>query len=175
MVPQRDDDSGVRREVRDDIFAVLTRDHREVRAIFDRIKAEMDDETEIARGLFAEVRRELLAHAHAEEEVVYAALAEIDELSDFVDDGREAHALVETVIDEMMSMRAVDDTWRAKLVVLSELVERHVADEERVLEKARPFLAARSAELATRFVAAERSELGPDDDGPGAATDAPAR
>lgn len=174
MVPQRDDDPMGRGDDRDDIVALLTRDHRELHAIFDRIKVEMDDETEIARGLFAEVRRELLAHAHAEDQVVYAVLAQIDELADFVDDGREAHALVETLIDEMMSMRAVDDTWRAKLIVLSELVERHAADEERVLDRARPHLAARSAELAARFRDAERSELG-DDDVLSAASDAPAR
>jgi len=150
----------------DDIFEVLEQDHATIRALLDQILLEMDDEPEVARGLFAECRRELLAHAHAEGSIVYAVFEEIEALSGFVGEGREEHALVEKLIDELMWMSHVDDEWQAKLTVLSELVEHHVAQEEKdAFPKARRALSpALAADLATRFVQARRRELGPDDD-----------
>ena len=113
-----------------DVFDRLVKDHRTVRGLFDQIRTLIDDEPEVARGLFLELRLQLLAHAHAENVVVYSAFEEIDDLIEFVHDGREEHALVERMLDELAGMLHVDDNWESKMAVLSDLVARHVEEEE---------------------------------------------
>jgi hemerythrin superfamily protein len=144
-----------------DVFDRLIKDHRTVQGLFDQIQMQMEDDPEVARGLFAEVRLQLLAHAHAEDQVVYAAFEEIDELSDFVHEGREEHALVEKLIDELASMLHVDDTWQAKIKVLAEMVAHHVEEEEQdAFPKARRAFGDEAArELGEQFRRAKTDEI----------------
>jgi hemerythrin superfamily protein len=163
---QTRDDHDVLREREgpgEDVFALLERDHRSIRTLFDQIKLEMDDETEIARGLFAELRLELLAHAHIEEQIVYPAFEQVDELADMVASAREEHALIAKLIDEVLLLLRVDDEWQEKVLMISELVERHFEKEEMdAFPVARERIdAGRSREMAGRFLQLQERELGP--------------
>jgi len=157
-----------------DVFELLIRDHRTIQGLFDQIQNQMDDDPEVARGLFAEVRLQVLAHAHAENAIVYSVFEEIDELTTFVHEGREEHALVERLIDELARMFHVDDAWEAKIKVLSEMVEHHVEEEEKeAFPKARRALGDDGArELGERFARARATEI---DDGPSQGIESPIR
>ena len=144
-----------------DVFDRLVKDHRIVRDLFEQIRGVVDDEPEVARGLFLELRLQLLAHAHAENVVVYSAFEEIDELIEFVHEGREEHALAERLLDELAGMLHVDDTWEAKMQVLSELVAQHVEEEENeAFPRARRAMSEEAAhELGDAFRRARSSEI----------------
>jgi hemerythrin-like domain-containing protein len=75
----------------------------------------------------------LLAHAHAEQEVLYRPLeaSQSEASRNFALEGTDEHQIVEK---QLQKMSANDDKtseqWTAELKVLRELVEHHVEEEE---------------------------------------------
>jgi len=113
------------------ILQDLHNDHNEVDALLDSI-AECEDGDERGR-LFQEMKTKLLAHSHAEQEVLYNKLeASPDEESrSFAHEGKNEHQLVEQQLTKMSSgYDRMSDQWSAELKVLHELVEHHVNEEE---------------------------------------------
>lgn len=144
---------------RKDIFEVLTREHRLVSGILDRIESLCEEEEgEQALAAFEILKQKLLPHARAEEAAVYPRFAEAsDELRELMGEAKEEHALVEQMIEEISSLDVEDDAWKAKFTVLKELVEHHVEDEEGdVFAAAGKALDEETAiELAEQFLAAK--------------------
>lgn len=120
-------DSDLHPELRHGIFATLTREHRTISVMFEQILSGRGEATSRSEK-FALLARDLLTHAHAEEEVLYTSLA--PRMPSEVRKAREQHALVERVIDDIASRPRADETWLAKVEVLKELVEHHVQEEE---------------------------------------------
>ncbi|HUS65448.1 MAG TPA: hemerythrin domain-containing protein [Kofleriaceae bacterium] len=145
-----------------DIFEVLTKEHRLVSAIIEKIERACDEERfDEARQVFEVMKQKLSAHAAAEEEVVYPAWKGLsDELKDLMGEADEEHKLVKDKLEELTQLDASDETWKAKLTVLKELVEHHVEEEEGEI-----FAAAsdemeedEAIELAAAFLAAKPAE-----------------
>ncbi len=120
-------DSDLHPELRQGVFATLTREHRTISVMFEQILSGRGEATSRSEK-FALLARDLLTHAHAEEEVLYTSLA--PRMPSEVRKAREQHALVERVIDDIASRPRADETWLAKVEVLKELVEHHVQEEE---------------------------------------------
>jgi hemerythrin superfamily protein len=120
-------DSELHPELRQGIFATLTREHRTVSVMFEQILSGRGEPAGRAEK-FATLARDLLSHAHAEQEVLYTALA--PRMPAEVRKAREEHALVERVVEDVMARGRADETWLAKVEVLKELVEHHVQEEE---------------------------------------------
>ena len=120
-------DSDLHPELRQGIFATLTREHRTVSVMFEQILSGRGEATSRSEK-FALLARDLLTHAYAEEEVLYTALA--PRLPAEVRKAREQHCLVERVIDDIAARTRADETWLAKVEVLKELVEHHIQEEE---------------------------------------------
>ena len=113
------------------ILQDLHNDHSEVDSLMDRI---MDSEDSAERAaLFDEMKTKLLAHAHAEQEVLYRPLeAGRSEASrSFAHEGTNEHQILEQQLQKLSAdSNKADEQWMAELKVLSELVEHHVNEEE---------------------------------------------
>ena len=113
------------------ILQDLHNDHSEVDSLMDRI---MDSEDGAERAaLFDEMKTKLLAHAHAEQEVLYRPLeASQNEASrSFALEGTNEHQILENQLQKLSAdSNKAGEQWMAELKVLSELVEHHVNEEE---------------------------------------------
>lgn len=116
------------------IFDLLVADHRQVAAVFDELKEELEAEEkdgERCLELLGTIDALLTPHARAEERLVYPAFTEGNEQArDPVAEGFEEHALVHLLLGQLKELPEVSEEWCAKAKVMMELVEHHVRDEE---------------------------------------------
>jgi hemerythrin superfamily protein len=114
-----------------DAIDLLTRQHRETEALFDRFKVTDDpqEQAEIARLATTELR----LHTAIEEEIFYPAVrAQGGQLEEAVLEDLEEHHVVEVMLDELEGMQPSNDRFEAKFTVISELVLHHVEEEEQL-------------------------------------------
>ena len=113
------------------ILQDLHNDHSEVDSLMDRI---MDSAEGAERAtLFDEMKTKLLAHAHAEQEVLYRQLeaSQSEASRSFGREGVNEHQIVEQQLQKLSADRDnAGEQWLAELKVLRELVEHHVNEEE---------------------------------------------
>ena len=113
-----------------DIYALLMQNHEEVMDLFVQL-----EETRGGRrgkglnSLFAQLKNELELHMIGEEEFFYPVLQEHKEMYAQTLEAREEHHVVSLILDELSAMPK-DAQWFAKLAVLRENVENHIAKEE---------------------------------------------
>ena len=112
------------------IFARLIHEHRQVTAMMEQIEASAYDASVDRDARFAALAKELVVHARAEDQVLYATLELYESTSHLVRVGREEHSLVEHLIGQLGELREHDEQWMAKFQVLQDVVERHIEDEE---------------------------------------------
>ena len=109
----------------------LHEDHEEVSGLIEQlIKTEDGKE----RGtIFKEMMSKLLAHSHAEQNVLYKKMEKSqDEKSrTFAYEGENEHQIVEQQLQQMARARnKASEQWTAQATVLRELVNHHVKEEE---------------------------------------------
>ena len=113
------------------ILQDLHNDHSEVASLMDRI---MEGEDGAQReALFEEMKTKLLAHAHAEQEVLYRRLeaSQSEASRSFAHEGTNEHQIVERQLQKMSADGSkTSEQWTAELKVLRELVDHHVEEEE---------------------------------------------
>ncbi len=114
-----------------DVLTTLHADHERVAQLFQQLL----DTTERARQgreeLFATLRRELMLHAEAEQEVFYPALKEEAEAADLVEEGIDEHEQAMELLDRLSETRKDDPAFVNTLRELQQAVEHHVEEEER--------------------------------------------
>ena len=109
----------------------LHQDHEEVAGLIEQmIKTEDGKE----RGaIFKEMMTKLLAHSHAEQNVLYKKMEKSqDEKSrTFAYEGENEHQIVEQQLQQMARARnKASEQWTAQASVLQDLIEHHVEEEE---------------------------------------------
>lgn len=111
------------------IFDALRRDHGDLKAILSDILA--TDDVDRRRHRLQDLRTLLVAHSKAEEATLYAALRKIPEYREEILEGEEEHGLAERVTDSLATrLDPATSRWRARTMVLRELIEHHIAEEE---------------------------------------------
>lgn len=113
------------------ILQDLHDDHNEVAELIERI-TDCDNSSERI-ALFREMSSKLLAHARAEQEILYARLANSSSADSrrFAGEGKSEHAHVEGQVSKIRGMSdAMTDAWAAELKVLEDLIDHHVDEEE---------------------------------------------
>lgn len=143
------------------VFERLATEHGEISTMIRRVSVSGHD-SKVRAELFPRIRRELLAHARAEEREVYSSFSTIPELAEHMTHSAEEHHEIERMLDELNLMPVTDDTWITKLRELMKLVQRHVMDEElTVFPKAKKSISrGQSEELEGRYLRAKEAELG---------------
>ena len=115
----------------DTATAFLAKQHREVEASFQTALG--SEEARIRRTTRDEIIRQLELHTKLEEAIFYPAVREINatEADDLVLEAIEEHHVVKMVLKELPKVEPKDETFKAKMTVLKELVAHHVREEER--------------------------------------------
>jgi len=127
-MPQR-----IRTDTSDRIDAIelLTQDHENVKALFEKYEATGDKAFATKKKLATQICLELTRHATAEEEIFYPAVrAARGDNEDLVDEATVEHASAKELIAQILAMEPSDDLYDAKIKVLSEQIEHHVEEEE---------------------------------------------
>ncbi|HYE07951.1 MAG TPA: hemerythrin domain-containing protein [Planctomycetota bacterium] len=140
-----------------DLYQLLKDDHRDVESLLDRLAEGEDFDSD----LFQTLRENLLAHAHAEDEIVYAALAQQPDASSLIVESRQDHQALEGLLDELTAGISEDEDWTTKLEDLDQLLAEHVEFEETELIPLAQRLLDEETEthLAERFLA-RKEQLG---------------
>jgi len=113
------------------ILQDLHQDHLEVSSMIEKL-IKIDGSSERNHG-FKELMNMLLAHAHAEQSVLYKKMEKSDDekARSFALEGANEHQLVEHQLQQMARARnKASEQWTAQLTVLRELVNHHVKEEE---------------------------------------------
>jgi hypothetical protein len=117
--------------VREGILADLHRDHEEVSSLLTQVLNTPDNHK---RGeLFREMMSKLLAHAKAEQKILYRKLEKSrdSDARKFAFEGEVEHEVVESQLQQLARARKKDtEQWTARMVFLQEAVEHHVKEEE---------------------------------------------
>lgn len=150
-----------------ELFRILTRQHHEVDAMLSQLAAVED--AELRGKLLPVLEQQLLAHAKAEEETFYRALAREGEKGE-AKHAKHEHRDIEAALSELMALALDDDGWDAALQRLTKTVQHHVKEEEGdVFDAARRSLDPETLdEVTAEFTEHRRQQLerlGGSDDG----------
>ena len=109
------------------VLKMLKADHKKVKALF----AEYEEATPRKQQDIAQTTiQELEIHAGLEEKLIYPAIREGIDDNEVMNEAMEEHHLVHVLIAELKELEPSDDTFRAKFILLGELVKHHVKEEE---------------------------------------------
>jgi hemerythrin superfamily protein len=125
---------------RQDATTLLRADHKVVADLFReyrRTKAKEDK-----RALISRICRELNVHAQVEEEIFYPAVKEALHDDQYIPEAQVEHASLKNLIAQVEDGEPGDETFEAKVKVLSEYVKHHVNEEQTEI-----FPRARSSDL----------------------------
>ncbi|WP_437325887.1 hemerythrin domain-containing protein [Sorangium sp. So ce381] len=109
---------------------LLKEHHQEVEELFERMSQADNDEISALRD---ELVATLVSHTAIEEELFYPESREALGASPLITTSYEEHALVDVMLQKLLSTEPGDETFHARLGVLKELVQHHVEEEEKQL------------------------------------------
>jgi len=138
---------------------MLSSDHRKVEDLFQMYEDEKEGDEETRRSLAQRICGELTAHAQLEEELFYPWCKQNMEEMDKLEEAYVEHASAKDLIAQIEGAGEIDETFDAKVKVLSEYIKHHVKEEEEEifeaisdkreeLDELGQEMAARKAELA---------------------------
>ena len=117
-----------------DAIAILKNDHAKVKALFAQADALSDTAYAARLKLFKEIDAALTLHTTLEETIFYPAFkAKTERNTDERDEVLEAfeeHAGAKDLIAKLERLDVRDETYKAKLQVLGEMIRHHVEEEE---------------------------------------------
>jgi hemerythrin-like domain-containing protein len=115
-----------------DVIEMLKRQHEEVRDVLERMVAE--DDARESRALLAQLSKSLRLHMHIEERLVYPAAARAftgdDDDEETVIEAYEDHALARHTLETLEATPPSDKRFVVRVKIVSELVNRHIDEEE---------------------------------------------
>ena len=115
-----------------DILSTLKTEHEEVAALLKQMVGAKNGAER--KSLLKKIKANLVPHLRAEEKVVYDAVLALKDKDAQIDgeEGYAEHALGDKILGELGKIKnAMSAEFSAKAKVLKELVEHHVAEEER--------------------------------------------
>ena len=121
-----------------DALGLLKKDHDAIK----KMLGDLGDTTERAVKTreegFGRLRHSLIVHEQMEEAILYPALKQHAEAKDIVLEAYEEHDVVDKVLGDLEATPFDDESWHAKLKVMSENLHHHIEEEEReMFEQAR--------------------------------------
>ncbi len=117
-----------------DAISLLKADHKKVKGLF-KEASELGDGAHAARAkLFLQIDHELTVHTQVEEAIFYSAFKSrskpgTDE-RDEVLEAYEEHGAAKDLIKKLEGTDPSDETYKAKLTLLGEMIDAHVNMEE---------------------------------------------
>lgn len=142
------------------IFEAIERDHDNHRRILRKLDETQGDSAE-RRALFNTLKREVEAHAAAEEQTFYASLIAEPEGQEKARHSISEHKEASDLIDELDAMDFSSPGWLSRFRSLKEALEHHMDEEEdEVFARARKLLASEEIDkLGREFADRKSSEM----------------
>jgi hemerythrin-like domain-containing protein len=111
---------------------LLESDHRKVEALFEQYEDGKDGEEDAKRALAERICGELTVHAQVEEELFYPWLRENleDDEMEMVEEAQVEHQSAKDLIAQIEGAGSIDESFDARVKVLSEYIKHHVKEEE---------------------------------------------
>lgn len=111
------------------IYADLKKDHDRHRKLLDEIE-ETSRESDERRALFEDLRKELQAHAAAEEQSLYALMLANPDLRDEARHSVAEHKEIDDLLGELVEIEPNDIGWITKFREMRHRYEHHIDEEE---------------------------------------------
>ena len=110
---------------------LLEADHRKVEGLFEQYEQEKEGDEGTKRPIAERICGELTVHAQIEEEIFYPWLREnlSEEDMELVEEALVEHSTAKDLIAQLEGGE-IDETYDAKVKVLSEYIKHHVEEEE---------------------------------------------
>lgn len=142
------------------IYKLLKQDHDKHREMLEQI-ADFNRDTAERRTLFEQFKNEVMAHANAEEQALYAEMLDRPALQD---EGRHSvaeHKEINDFLEELTEMEFSHPRWQQKFVEMRHRYEHHIdEEEEEIFMAAKDKLASEKEEkLGKEFATAKEREL----------------
>ena len=121
-----------------DAIELLTRDHRTVRKLLDKLSETDEGAAQEREDLLAKIEHELEIHTAIEEEIFYPAVKEAggkEGARMFYEAVEEHRAVSELVLPDLTNTTAGSERFSGRAKVLRELVEHHADEEEEEMFK----------------------------------------
>ncbi|MDB4972723.1 MAG: Hemerythrin cation binding domain protein [Myxococcaceae bacterium] len=112
------------------IYDALSKDHRLFESQLDRLIAASRAGDNQWKETLDELRRGVIAHAHAEEAVFYNALRESDQAKGRVLHSYAEHTMAEGEIRTLGAAKMIDVNWTSLIEKLSKDLRHHIKEEE---------------------------------------------
>jgi hypothetical protein len=109
---------------------LLSSDHRKVEDLFAQFEEMKEQEDDSRVAIAQKICAELTIHAQVEEDLFYPWLRENLDETDMVAEAEVEHATAKQLIAEIQPVGAADESYDAKVKVLSEYIKHHVKEEE---------------------------------------------
>lgn len=135
------------------IYEALSKDHREFERLLDRLLETSKAGSDEWKTVLDELRRGVIAHAHAEEACFYNALREAGQAKGLVMHSYNEHAMAEGEMRSLGAAKLIDKTWIAMVEKLGKDLRHHIQEEEtKVFEAARAtFSEAEAVQIGAAF------------------------
>ena len=143
-----------------DPVKLLTKQHREVEALFKKI--EKTEDAEGRKEIMERIKQSLELHTMLEEEHFYPAIRglETKKAEEMILEAYEEHHVVKLVLAELPRVDPEDERFEAKMTVLKELIEHHVEEEEEEMFKLAKKLDKEDLEAVGDRMAAQAEQRG---------------
>jgi hemerythrin superfamily protein len=113
------------------VLKLLKNDHDAVRSLFARFEDTGKNSLDKKQQLSDEIRRELLVHTKAEEEIFYPGVKAVDdEGRKLISEAVKEHKDVDELLTEIAKLKPRDKAFGEKMEALMEMVDHHVEVEE---------------------------------------------
>ena len=110
-----------------DALAILTSQHEDVDRLLAKIERATTRDAKVV--LFGEMADKLAAHLTIEEQLFYPAIL-AKSTEDELREATEEHLAIKRVLADMLALDPMDDSFAAKLKVLTEEISHHAHEEE---------------------------------------------
>jgi hemerythrin superfamily protein len=111
-----------------DIYDYLKLDHEHISHLFKQF--EKSQILERQKQIVFLIAKELMAHAHSEQETFYKALKQFELTKDDAFHGQKEHKEIEDQISSVLHAKNFGKSWVKKVDELKDIVEHHVKEEE---------------------------------------------
>lgn len=141
------------------IYRRLAEEHGEVSALMTRIASSSDSSSR--RELFDKLRKELLAHSHAEQQEFYSVLENHSETRSIASHSVAEHGEIELLLERLTTSDPSTKAWSEEFERLKQTVDHHVEEEEgKLFPQAKDVLTKDQArEIEHRFAQAKSGEM----------------
>ena len=114
-----------------DAITLLKADHKEIRRLFADFEKAGDGAQQTKQRLVDRIIELLTVHTYIENEVMYPRVrALLPDLEDDILESYEEHHVADVLVMELYAMKASDERFTAKTMVLIENVRHHMKEEE---------------------------------------------